>query len=100
MAEVRRQDGSALGRRWSTRSRLDGRDRRLVSAILVLATVVLFFVAVGLAAHGVGFFGDILLAFFLAWLLAFIISPIVTRIVGLIPRLPRVLATVIVYTRS
>lgn len=75
-----------------------GRDRRLVSAILVLGTVVLFFVAVSLAASAIGFFGDILLAFFLAWLLAFIISPVVTRIVALIPRLPRVLATVLVYT--
>ena len=75
-----------------------GRDRRLVSAILVLGTIVLFFVAVYLAASAIGFFGDILLAFFLAWLLAFIISPVVTRIVDLIPRLPRVLATVLVYT--
>ena len=76
----------------------NGRERRLLGAILVLATVVLFFVAVGLAAQAVGFFADILLAFFLAWLLAFIISPIVTRIAAAIPRLPRVVATVIVYT--
>jgi predicted PurR-regulated permease PerM len=76
----------------------NGRDRRLVSAILVLATVVLFFLAVGLVAEAVGFVADILLAFFLAWLLAFIISPIVTRIAAVIPRLPRVIATVIVYT--
>ena len=75
-----------------------GRERRLVSAILVLATIVLFFVAVNLAASAIGFFGDVLLAFFLAWLLAFIISPVVTSIVDLIPRLPRVLATVLVYT--
>ncbi len=75
-----------------------GRERRLVSAILVLGTIVLFFVAVNLAASAIGFFGDVLLAFFLAWLLAFIISPVVTRIVDLIPRLPRVLATVLVYT--
>jgi predicted PurR-regulated permease PerM len=75
-----------------------GRERRLVSAILVLATIVLFFIAVNLAASAIGFFGDVLLAFFLAWLLAFIISPVVTRIVDLIPRLPRVLATVLVYT--
>ena len=74
------------------------RERRLVSAILVLGTVVLFFAAVSMAANAVGFFGDILLTFFLAWLLAFIISPVVTRIVALIPRLPRVLATVLVYT--
>jgi predicted PurR-regulated permease PerM len=75
-----------------------GRERRLVSAILVLGTIVLFFVAVNLAASAIGYFGDVLLAFFLAWLLAFIISPVVTRIVDLIPRLPRVLATVLVYT--
>jgi predicted PurR-regulated permease PerM len=75
-----------------------GRDRRLLSAILVLGTIVLFFVAVNLAATAIGYFGDVLLAFFLAWLLAFIISPVVTRIVDVIPRLPRVLATVLVYT--
>jgi predicted PurR-regulated permease PerM len=74
------------------------RERRLVSAILVLGTIVLFFAAVSMAANAIGFFGDILLTFFLAWLLAFIISPVVTRIVALIPRLPRVLATVLVYT--
>ena len=75
-----------------------GRERRLLTAILVLGTIVLFFAAVGMAAAAIGFFGDILLTFFLAWLLAFIISPIVTRIVALIPRLPRVLATVLVYS--
>ncbi len=74
------------------------RERRLVTAILVLGTIVLFFAAVSMAAAAIGFFGDILLTFFLAWLLAFIISPIVTRIVALIPRLPRVLATVLVYS--
>jgi predicted PurR-regulated permease PerM len=75
-----------------------GRERRLVGAILVLATICLFFVAVSLAAEALGFFGDILLTFFLAWLLAFVISPVVTRIVAEIPGLPRVLATVLVYT--
>jgi predicted PurR-regulated permease PerM len=75
-----------------------GRERRLVSAILVLGAIVLFFVAVDLAASAIGFFGDVLLTFFLAWLLAFIISPVVTRIAALIPRLPRVVATVLVYT--
>ena len=74
------------------------RERRLVGAILVLATVVLFFIAISLTAEALSFFADILLAFFLAWLLAFIISPIVTRIAAAIPGLPRVIATVIVYT--
>ena len=75
-----------------------GRERRLVGAILVLATIVLFFVAVNLAATAVGFFGDVLLAFFLAWLLAFIISPLVSRIITVDPRVPRIVATVVVYT--
>jgi predicted PurR-regulated permease PerM len=78
--------------------RPDDRERRLIGAILVLATVVLFFVAVSFIATALGYFSDILLAFFLAWLLAFVISPLVTRIVAIIPRLPRVLATVLVYT--
>jgi predicted PurR-regulated permease PerM len=75
-----------------------GRDRRWVSAILVLGTITLFFIVVGQVASVFFYFGDTLLTFFLAWLLAFIISPLVTRIIALIPRLPRVLATVIVYT--
>ena len=74
------------------------RERRLVGAILVLGTIVLFFVAVNLIATVAGIFSDILLAFFLAWLLAFIISPIVTRTAAAIPGLPRVVATVVVYT--
>jgi predicted PurR-regulated permease PerM len=75
-----------------------GRERRLVSALLILGVIVLFFVAVSLAGAAIGFFGDVLLAFFLAWLLAFIISPLVTRIVNIDPRVPRVVATVVVYT--
>src|SRR5687768_13755851 len=74
------------------------RERRLLTAILVLGTIVLFFAAVSMAGAAIGYFGDTLLTFFLAWLLAFIISPIVTRIVAVIPRLPRVLATVLVYS--
>ena len=69
-----------------------------MSAILVLGTVALFFIVLGQLASFLSFFADILLTFFLAWLLAFIISPIVTRIIAAIPKLPRVLATVIVYT--
>jgi predicted PurR-regulated permease PerM len=69
-----------------------------VSAILVLGAVALFFIVLGQLASFLSFFADILLTFFLAWLLAFIISPIVTRIIAAIPKLPRVLATVIVYT--
>ncbi len=75
-----------------------GRDRRLVGAILVLATAALFFIVAGQVASVFFYFGDILLTFFLAWLLAFVISPVVARIILVIPRLPRVIATVIVYT--
>jgi predicted PurR-regulated permease PerM len=78
--------------------RPSARERRLVGAILVLGVVVLFFIAVQLAGAAIGYFGDILLTFFLAWLLAFIVSPIVTRTAALIPGLPRVVATVVVYT--
>ncbi len=69
--------------------RPEGRDRRIVSAILVLAAIALFFIVVGQIGTAFFFFGDVLLTFFLAWLLAFIISPIVAGFVDLIPRLPR-----------
>jgi predicted PurR-regulated permease PerM len=78
--------------------RPSGRERRLLGAILVLGAIVLFFVAVSLIAQALSFFGDVLLAFFLAWLLAFIISPLVSRVAADIPGLPRALATVLVYT--
>jgi predicted PurR-regulated permease PerM len=74
------------------------RQRRLLDAILLLGAVVLFFIAVSQVANALALFSDILLAFFLAWLLAFIVSPLVTRIAAAIPGLPRVLATVLVYT--
>jgi predicted PurR-regulated permease PerM len=74
------------------------RDRRLLSALLILGVVAVFFFIVEKLSQVFFYFGDILLTFFLAWLLAFIISPIVTRIVDLIPRLPRAAATVLVYS--
>jgi len=74
------------------------RDRRLLSALLILGVVAVLFYVIGQLADLFFYFGDILLTFFLAWLLAFIISPIVTRIVDLIPRLPRAVATILVYS--
>lgn len=74
------------------------RDGRLISALLVLGVVALFFIVVGLVAQAFFFFGDVFLTFFLAWLLAFIISPIVGRLIDLDPRIPRAVAAVIVYT--
>jgi predicted PurR-regulated permease PerM len=74
------------------------RDRRLIEVILVLGALALFFIVISQLASVFFYFGDILLTFFLAWLLAFIISPVVTRISAVIPRLPRIVATVLVYT--
>jgi predicted PurR-regulated permease PerM len=78
--------------------RPEGRDRRLVSTILLLLAIALFFVVVGQVGTAFFYFGDVLLTFFLAWLLAFIISPIVSWFVDIIPRLPRAFATVLVYS--
>ena len=73
------------------------RDRRLLSALLILAVVAVTFYIVSQLTDLFFYFGDIFLIFFLAWLLAFIISPLVARIVGIIPRLPRAVATILVY---
>jgi len=73
------------------------RDRRLLSALLILGVVAVLFYIVSQLTSLFFYFGDIFLTFFLAWLLAFIISPMVTRIVDVIPRLPRAVATVLVY---
>ena len=76
---------------------LSDRHERWVTAILVLGTVVLGFVATALAADVFFAFGDIILVFFLAWLLAFILSPVVAGLTRLVPVLPRVGAVVLVY---
>ena len=76
---------------------LTDRQQRLLSAVLVLGTLVLAMVAVNLAAEVFFAFGDIILVFFLAWLLAFILSPLVAGLVRLIPVLPRIGAVVLVY---
>ena len=73
------------------------RDRRLLSALLILGVIAVLFYVVSQLTELFFYFGDILLTFFLAWLLAFIISPIVSRIVNIIPRLPRAAATLLVY---
>jgi len=74
------------------------RDRRLLSALVVLGVIAVFFTIVSQLSQLFFYFGDIFLTFFLAWLLAFIISPVVSRIVDAIPRLPRAAATILVYT--
>jgi predicted PurR-regulated permease PerM len=74
------------------------RDRRLLSVLLILAVVAVFFYILSVLTDLFFYFGDILLTFFLAWLLAFIISPIVSGVVNAIPHLPRAVATILVYT--
>jgi predicted PurR-regulated permease PerM len=76
---------------------LTDRQRRWFNALLVLGTVAVAFVVFGYVEQVFFYFGDILLVFFLAWLLAFILSPVVNVIDRAVPRLPRVVAVVIVY---
>src|SRR6185503_11384409 len=88
----------ACAERHMTASHFPGpRDRRLLSALLILGVIAVLFTIVSQLSQLFFYFGDIFLTFFLAWLLAFIISPLVSRIVDAIPRLPRAAATILVY---
>ncbi|MEA2548640.1 MAG: hypothetical protein QOE42_1238 [Chloroflexota bacterium] len=73
------------------------RQRRWLTAVLVLGAIVLAMVAIDLVATVFYAFGDIILVFFLAWLLAFILSPVVAGLTRLVPILPRIGAVVLVY---
>jgi predicted PurR-regulated permease PerM len=73
------------------------RQRRWLSAVLVLGTLVLAIVLLSLVGSIFFAFGDIVLVFFLAWLLAFILSPGVNGLTRLVPFLPRIGAVVLVY---
>ena len=73
------------------------RQRRWLTAVLILGAFVLAIVLISLVGSIFFAFGDIVLVFFLAWLLAFILSPIVAGLTRLIPVLPRVGAVVLVY---
>lgn len=73
------------------------RQRRWLTAVLVLGTLVLGLVLVELVSSIFFAFGDTILVFFLAWLLAFILSPVVAGLTRLLPFLPRVGAVVLVY---
>ena len=74
------------------------RQRRWLTAVLVLGTLVLSIILISLVASIFFAFGDVILVFFLAWLLAFILSPIVARLTRNVPFLSRVGAVVVVYT--
>ena len=73
------------------------RQRRWLTAVLVLGTITLAIVLIGLLGSIFFAFGDVVLVFFLAWLLAFILSPVVTGLTRLLPFLPRVGAVALVY---
>src|SRR5262245_42649534 len=73
------------------------RQRRWLDALLILATIVAFFVAVRLSWDVILGFGDVILVFFLAWLIAFMIGPLAAGLARLIPALPRAVAVVLVY---
>lgn len=79
------------------KDQLESRDRRLVSAVLILAVVSLALVVGGQLVGIFYYFGDIILTFFLAWLIAFVISPVVSWLIERIPGLPHAAATVLVY---
>lgn len=76
---------------------LSQRQARLIDILLVLATVGLGIVVIGMLGQVFFSFGDVILIFFLAWLIAFVLSPLVGWIVEHVPRLPRVVAVVVVY---
>ena len=76
---------------------VNDRQRRWLTAVLVLGTLVLALVLIALLSSVFFAFGDIILVFFLAWLLAFILSPLVGGLTRLVPVLPRVGAVVLVY---
>ena len=73
------------------------RQRRWLTALLVLGTLVLALILIGYLAGVFYAFGDVILVFFLAWLLAFILSPVVAGLTRLVPVLPRIGAVVLVY---
>ncbi|MBA2720249.1 MAG: AI-2E family transporter [Chloroflexi bacterium] len=73
------------------------RQRRWLTAVLVLGAFVLAVILIGFLADVFYAFGDTILVFFLAWLLAFILSPVVGGLTNLVPILPRIGAVVLVY---
>src|ERR1035437_8455795 len=82
----------------STAELLVSRLQRWLTALVVLGTVAVAFVVMADVTGLIAFFGDVIMVFFLAWLLAFILSPLASALVHLIPRLPRALAVILVYS--
>ena len=77
---------------------LTPRLQRWLSALVILATIGVAFVVIADVTGLIAYFSDVIMIFFLAWLLAFILSPLASALVHLIPRLPRALAVILVYS--
>jgi predicted PurR-regulated permease PerM len=82
----------------STADFLTPRLQRWLSALVILATIAVDFVVIADVTGLIAYFSDVIMIFFLAWLLAFILSPLASALVHLIPRLPRALAVILVYS--
>jgi predicted PurR-regulated permease PerM len=78
-------------------SQMSGRDRRWLSALLVLGTLTVALILIDQIAGVLTYFSDIILIFFLAWLLAFILAPLPDAAHRWAPRLPRLIVVVITY---
>ncbi len=73
---------------------LTPRNRRLLTILLTLGSIALFFVVLNQLAAVWAVFGDLVLTFFFAWLLGFILEPIAAWLARF---MPRVLAVTIAY---
>ena len=65
------------------------RERRALSALIYLAPVVLTLLAIALVRDMWPPFRLVAVMFFIGWLLAFLLDPMVDRLVGRVPALPR-----------
>ncbi len=70
------------------------RERRLLTILLTLGSIALFFIVLDQLAAVWGVFSDLILTFFFAWLLGFILEPIAAWLARF---MPRVLAVTIAY---
>jgi predicted PurR-regulated permease PerM len=73
---------------------LSPRNRRLLTILLTLGSIALFFVVLGQLAGVWAVFSDLILIFFFAWLLGFILEPVAAWLARF---MPRVLAVTIAY---
>lgn len=76
---------------------LSTRERTALNITLLTLPVITVMVSAFLVAFVANFFFSILVMFFLAWLLAFLLDPVVTRLVGRMPFLPRGAAAALVF---